>query len=288
MKYFELWLLFIPLIIAIILGAIKNAKANNGIKAIKEIISLMRNKKFTNNDNYSAYIIDRFYKMAQEYLSKNTYAAIRNYGMDSRTVRDFSPIMNQNLEPRIDLLLIMQRCFVTIDAIGVHGRVTISPSSKHKEVLTVKNTEGEIIPIRDNIYAPYHYQSFFEKYILRYILVLPQYLLFNSFSFSFFEKYFIENDLVPRKRFDEFFSGNLFYQILIVGKDAIIEDAVPGKSSMLKKEFNPQNTCYIVRSEEEAFRLVDSINQQVKSRNIFDRNGVIHVINTLQEEGEYL
>lgn len=154
MKYFELWLLFIPLIIAIILGAIKNAKANNGIKAIKEIISLMRNKKFTNNDNYSAYIIDRFYKMAQEYLSKNTYAAIRNYGMDSRTVRDFSPIMNQNLEPRIDLLLIMQRCFVTIDAIGVHGRVTISPSSKHKEVLTVKNTEGEIIPIRDNIYAP--------------------------------------------------------------------------------------------------------------------------------------
>ena len=261
MKYFELWLLFIPLIIAIILGAIKNAKANNGIKAIKEIISLMRNKKFTNNDNYSAYIIDRFYKMAQEYLSKNTYAAIRNYGMDSRTVRDFSPIMNQNLEPRIDLLLIMQRCFVTIDAIGVHGRVTISPSSKHKEVLTVKNTEGEIIPIRDNIYAPYHYQSFFEKY-------------------------FIENDLVPRKRFDEF--GNLFYQILIVGKDAIIEDAVPGKSSMLKKEFNPQNTCYIVRSEEEAFRLVDSINQQVKSRNIFDRNGVIHVINTLQEEGEYL
>ena len=73
-----------------------------------------------------------------------------------------------------------------------------------------------------------------------------------------------------------------------MGKDAIIEDAVPGKSSMLKKEFNPQNTCYIVRSEEEAFRLVDSINQQVKSRNIFDRNGVIHVINTLQEEGEYL
>ena len=54
MEYFELWLLFIPLIIAIILGAIKNAKAYNGVKAIKEISSLMRNKKFTNNDNYSA------------------------------------------------------------------------------------------------------------------------------------------------------------------------------------------------------------------------------------------
>lgn len=263
MEYFELWLLFIPLIIAIILRAIKNAKANNGVKAIKEISSLMRNKKFTNNDNYSAYIIDRFYKMAQEYLSKNTYASIRNYGMDSRVIRNFKPIMNKNLEPRVDLLLIMQRCFVTIDAIGVHGRVTISSSSKHKEVLTVKNTEGEVIPIRDNIYAPYHYQKFFEKY-------------------------FVENDLVPRKRFDETFSGNLFYQILIIGKDAIIEDTVPGTSSMLKKEFEPQNTCYIVRSEEEAFRLVDSINQQVKSRNVFDRNGIIHVINTLQMEGDYL
>ena len=93
---------------------------------------------------------------------------------------------------------------------------------------------------------------------------------------------------MPRKRFDETFSGNLFYQILIIGKDAIIEDTVPGTSSMLKKEFEPQNTCYIVRSEEEAFRLVDSINQQVKSRNVFDRNGIIHVINTLQMEGDYL
>ena len=89
------------------MGAIKNAKAYNGVKAIKEISSLMRNKKFTNNDNYSAYIIDRFYKMAQEYLSKNTYASIRNYGMDSRVIRNFKPIMNKNLEPRVDLLLIM-------------------------------------------------------------------------------------------------------------------------------------------------------------------------------------
>ena len=268
MEYTELWLMILPLAIAILIKIIINFRATESITALKYTFKNKKKDLKKDTADYAYVVTGNTYAMMRNYLAHNAFAVFWRYRMDSISNRKFVPTHKGNYAPEIDTLCIMKSCMIGIDAIGIRGEVTISKSAEYKEIISAKDSSGEEIFLRDNLAAPYYYSAFFND-------------LTN------------ENGLMPRNRFAE--SKDLFYQIIVLGKDVTLNDEVPGVSAMREMSknenfvFDSTNHCYVVKSPEEAFHMVDIISKNIaKQYGTFDRDDVISSINFIQRENKDL
>ena len=264
MKHVSFWIMFIPLLAGMIVTIIKNVRVKSPL-VLKRVVQIFAKKPMPCSPDKSEHIIERFLFAGKKYFENNAYAIIRNYEMDARCRNTFYAGRENLLEPKISLLLLMKHSYITINAVDVHGKLTIHSSDAYKEIATAVDQNGQETRIKDNISIPYHYNTFFEKY-------------------------FNEINLIPQRSLGHSIQNNILYDIIIVGRNTEIIDEVPNGSKLLatdcfgNTELKDNNRCFIVKSEEEALKLVEDIECVMERRVTLERDEIITGLNRIQRE----